>query len=75
MSLLEGNLCAEQEVVLIGAGNSAGQATVLSGQQGREGVVLESGSDLEPACRAIWSIGSRVSGNVEVPHAHVADRA
>ena len=37
-SPLEGKLCANQEVVLVGAGNSAGQAAVYFGEPSCEGV-------------------------------------
>ena len=58
-SPLEGKLCAGQEVALVGAGNSAGQAVGLSREPGREG--LAAGARRRPrrrACRAISSTAS-----------------
>ena len=37
-SPLEGKLCSAQEVALVGAGNSAGQAAVYSGESGGQGL-------------------------------------
>jgi thioredoxin reductase (NADPH) len=45
-SPLEGKLCAGQEVVLVGAGNSAGQATVYLASQAAKVWVLARGHDL-----------------------------
>src|SRR4029079_15296886 len=46
-SPLEGKLCAEQEVALVGAGNSAGQATVFLATQARKVWLLVRGASLE----------------------------
>lgn len=45
-SPLEGNLCADQEVVLIGAGNSAGQATVYLASRAKKVWLLARGPSL-----------------------------
>ena len=58
----EAKLCAQREVVLVGAGNSAGQAAVYLASQGAKVWMLVRGAGLESQpkpCRAIWSIGSR----------------
>jgi thioredoxin reductase (NADPH) len=46
-SPVEGRLCAGQEVALVGAGNSAGQAAVYLGSQVAKVWLLVRGSDLE----------------------------
>ena len=46
VSPLEGNLCAGEEVVLIGAGNSAGQATVYLASKAAKVWLLVRGGDL-----------------------------
>jgi thioredoxin reductase (NADPH) len=46
-SPLEGNLCADQEVVLVGAGNSAGQATVYLASKVKKVWLLARGGSLE----------------------------
>jgi len=46
-SPLEGKLCADQEVALVGAGNSAGQATVYLASQAAKVWLLVRGHDLE----------------------------
>ena len=45
-SPLEGKLCARQEVVLVGAGNSAGQATVYLSSQADKVWLLARGGDI-----------------------------
>jgi thioredoxin reductase (NADPH) len=45
-SPLEGKLCNDQEVVLVGAGNSAGQATVYLASQSAKVWLLARGTDL-----------------------------
>ncbi len=43
-SPIEGRLCAEQEIILVGGGNSAGQAAVfLSGHAKRVRMMIRSG--------------------------------
>ena len=66
VSPLEGNLCAEQEVVLIGAGNSAGQATVYLASKAAKVWLLVRGSDL--GARMSRYLVDRITGlgNVEV---------
>jgi thioredoxin reductase (NADPH) len=66
VSPLEGNLCAEQEVVLIGAGNSAGQATVYLASKAAKVWLLVRGHDLE--ARMSRYLVDRITGlrNVEV---------
>ena len=46
-SPLEGKLCAEQEVALVGAGNSAGQATVYLASQAAKVWLIVRGRDLQ----------------------------
>jgi thioredoxin reductase (NADPH) len=46
-SPLEGNLCADQEVALVGAGNSAGQATVYLASRAKKVWLLARGGSLE----------------------------
>jgi thioredoxin reductase (NADPH) len=46
-SPLEGNLCAEQEVALVGAGNSAGQATVYLASRAKKVWLLARGGSLD----------------------------
>jgi thioredoxin reductase (NADPH) len=66
VSPLEGNLCAEQEVVLIGAGNSAGQATVYLASKAAKVWLLVRGHDL--GARMSRYLVDRITGlgNVEV---------
>jgi thioredoxin reductase (NADPH) len=66
VSPLEGNLCAEQEVVLIGAGNSAGQATVYLASKAAKVWLLVRGPDL--GARMSRYLVDRITGlgNVEV---------
>ena len=66
VSPLEGNLVAGQEVVLIGAGNSAGQATVYLASKAAKVWLLVRGPDL--AARMSRYLVDRITGlgNVEV---------
>jgi thioredoxin reductase (NADPH) len=65
-SPLEGKLCAGQEVALVGAGNSAGQATVYLASQAAKVWLLVHGRDL--AASMSRYLVDRISGlsNVEV---------
>jgi thioredoxin reductase (NADPH) len=65
-SPLEGKLCSGQEVVLVGAGNSAGQATVYLASQARKVWLLIRGADL--ATNMSRYLVDRIGGlaNVEV---------
>jgi thioredoxin reductase (NADPH) len=65
-SRLEANLCADQEVVLVGGGNSAGQAVVFLAQHARKVWMLVRRGDLQ-ASMSQYLI-DRISGldNVEV---------
>jgi thioredoxin reductase (NADPH) len=65
-SPLEGKLCAQQEVALVGAGNSAGQATVYLASQAAKVWLLVRGPDLESSMSRY--LVDRISGlsNVEV---------
>ena len=51
-------LCSAQEVALVGAGNSAGQAAVYLASQAAKVWMLVCGAASKPACRAIWSTAS-----------------
>jgi thioredoxin reductase (NADPH) len=66
VSPLEGNLCSGEEVVLIGAGNSAGQATVYLASKAAKVWLLVRGSDL--GARMSRYLVDRITGlgNVEV---------
>jgi thioredoxin reductase (NADPH) len=65
-SPLEGKLCAEQEVALVGAGNSAGQAAVYLASQAAKVWVIVRGRDLEASMSRY--LVDRINGlsNVEV---------
>jgi thioredoxin reductase (NADPH) len=65
-SPLEGKLCSQQEVALVGAGNSAGQATVYLASQAAKVWLLVRGPDLESSMSRY--LVERISGlsNVEV---------
>ena len=65
-SPLEGKLCAEQEVALVGAGNSAGQATVYLATQASKVWLLVRGGSLEASMSRY--LVDRINGlrNVEV---------
>jgi thioredoxin reductase (NADPH) len=66
VSPLEGNLCAGEEVVLIGAGNSAGQAAVYLASKAAKVWLLVRGDDL--GARMSRYLVDRITGlpNVEV---------
>jgi thioredoxin reductase (NADPH) len=65
-SPLEGKLCSEQEVALVGAGNSAGQATVYLASQSAKVWLLVRGPDLATSMSRY--LVDRIAGlpNVEV---------
>lgn len=65
-SPLEGNLCAQQEVALVGAGNSAGQAVVYLASRAKKVWLLVRGGSLEASMSRY--LVDRISGlsNVEV---------
>jgi thioredoxin reductase (NADPH) len=65
-SPLEGKLCASQEVALVGAGNSAGQAVVYLASQAAKVWLLVRGRD--PAAKMSRYLVDRIAGlpNVEV---------
>ncbi len=72
-SPLEGRLCAQQEVVLVGGGNSAGQAVAYLASQAAKVYVLVRGPGL--AASMSRYLIDRITGlpNVEiVPHAEVS---
>ena len=56
-SRIEARLCAHQEVVLVGGGNSAGQAAVFLAEHVAK-VWMLAPRRHRLACRAIWSTGS-----------------
>ena len=60
-SPFEAKLCANQEVALVGAGNSAGQAAVYLASQGAKVWMLVRRSDLAATMSATWSSTSVVS--------------
>ncbi len=65
-SPLEGKLCAEQEVALVGGGNSAGQAAVYLASQAAKVWLIVRGGDLEASMSRY--LVDRIAGlpNVEV---------
>lgn len=65
-SPLEGKLCAKQEVVLVGAGNSAGQATVYLSSRAAKVWLLARGGDISASMSQY--LVDRITGlaNVEV---------
>ncbi len=65
-SPLEGNLCADQEVALVGAGNSAGQATVYLASRAKKVWLLARGGSLDATMSRY--LVDRIGGlaNVEV---------
>lgn len=65
-SPLEGKLCAKQEVVLVGAGNSAGQATVYLSSRAAKVWLLARGGDISVSMSQY--LVDRITGlaNVEV---------
>src|SRR5204863_356510 len=67
-SPLEGKLCAGQEVALVGAGNSAGQAVVYLASQGAKVWLLARGRSLDASMSRY--LVDRVAA---LPHAFLAD--
>lgn len=65
-SPLEGKLCAKQEVVLVGAGNSAGQATVYLSGHASKVWLLARGSDIAASMSQYLVDRIRGLANVEV---------
>jgi thioredoxin reductase (NADPH) len=63
-SPLEGKLCAGQEVALVGAGNSAGQATVYLASRAAKVWLIVRGRT--PASRSRYLVTARRPPNVEV---------
>ena len=57
-SPLEADLCADNEVALVGGGNSAGQATVFLASPAKKVTLSSAGRSAGP-CRNIWSNGSK----------------
>ncbi len=51
-SALEAKMCAGEEIVLVGGGNSAGQAAVFLAQHAAKVQMLVRGPALPPPCRA-----------------------
>ena len=65
-SPLEANLCAKQEVALVGAGNSAGQAVVYLASRAKKVWLLVRGGDLEASMSRYLVDRIRGLSNVEV---------
>jgi len=65
-SPVEAKLCADQEVALVGAGNSAGQAAVYLASQGAKVWMLARGSDLAATMSRYLVERIRGLANVEV---------
>ena len=65
-SPLEANLCANQEVVLVGAGNSAGQAAVYLASKGAKVWMLARSSDLAATMSRYLIDRIRGLANIEV---------
>src|SRR5262249_28391758 len=65
-SPLEANLCARQEVALVGAGNSAGQATVYLASKTKKVWLLARGDSLEASMSRYLVDRIRSLPNVEV---------
>jgi thioredoxin reductase (NADPH) len=65
-SPLEAKLCANQEVALVGAGNSAGQAAVYLASQGAKVTILVRRSDLAETMSRYLVDRVRSLGNIEV---------
>jgi thioredoxin reductase (NADPH) len=65
-SPLEGNLCAGEEVALVGAGNSAGQATVYLASRTKKVWLLARGGSLEATMSRYLVDRIRSLDNVEV---------
>ena len=65
-SPLEANLCARQEVALVGAGNSAGQATVYLASRAKKVWLMARGGSLEATMSRYLVDRIRSLSNVEV---------
>jgi thioredoxin reductase (NADPH) len=65
-SPLEANLCARQEVALVGAGNSAGQATVYLASRAKKVWLLARGGSLEASMSRYLVDRIRSLPNVEI---------
>ncbi|MEO8421341.1 MAG: FAD-dependent oxidoreductase [Hyphomicrobium sp.] len=65
-SPLEANLCAHQEVALVGAGNSAGQATVYLASRAKKVWLLARGGSLEATMSRYLVDRIRGLSNVEI---------
>lgn len=65
-SPLEGKLCSKQEVVLVGAGNSAGQATVYLASRAAKVWLLARGGDIAVSMSQYLVDRIRALDNVEV---------
>ena len=65
-SPLEGNLCSRQEVALVGAGNSAGQAVVYLASRAKKVWLLARGGSLEASMSRYLIDRIRGLANVEV---------
>ena len=66
-SPIEARLCEGQEVALVGAGNSAGQAAVyLASQVGKVSLIVRGREPRGLGCRAIRSSASRRQPNIEI---------
>jgi thioredoxin reductase (NADPH) len=75
-SPIEANLCAGQEVVLVGGGNSAGQAVVYLAERVKKVWLLVRGAGLEASMSRYLIDRIADLPNVElVPHAEVSDLA
>jgi thioredoxin reductase (NADPH) len=49
---MEANFCADEEVVIVGGGNSAGQAAVFLSQHAKHVHIVVRSAGWRPACRA-----------------------
>jgi thioredoxin reductase (NADPH) len=58
---MEARLCRDDDVVVVGAGNSAGQAIVYLSRYARTVHVIRPGDDLGTSMSATWSIASSTS--------------
>jgi thioredoxin reductase (NADPH) len=65
-TLIEANLCAGAEVVVVGAGNSAGQAAVFLAQRSRTVRLLVRGDDLGKSMSAYLAHRIQRTPNIEV---------
>ncbi|TIX23164.1 FAD-dependent oxidoreductase, partial [Mesorhizobium sp.] len=65
-SPIEGRLCASQEVALVGAGNSAGQAAVYLASHARKVALLVRGGSLEASMSHYLVERIRAQPNIEV---------